>query len=172
MEKPDIKKLKYPIWFHVIFYCLTVVVPLILIMVEGFSAKTSSFRWTFGVVSMLLVSWLAIYNWLLRGIKKKVEDRKSKLEHDYEIDVGNSDKIKYIWFSNEMKLAIISAVNIVLWGTLFGVVLTGIAQGVMAIQGALITICILYVVAYILKFCTIIFLRGEEKGEIDDGEKE
>lgn len=171
MKKPDIKKLKYPKWFHITFYCLTVIVPLILIMVEGFGAKTSSFRWTFGVVSMLLVAWLAIYNWLLRGLKQKVEDRKSKLEHDYEIDVGNLEKIKYIWFSNEMKLSIISAINIALWGTLFAVVLTGIAEGVMAIKGAIVIICTLYVIAYTLKLGTILYLRGEEKGDINDGEE-
>lgn len=172
MKKLDIKKLKYPKWFHITFYCLTVIAPLILIMVEGFGAKTSSFRWTFGVISMLVVVWLAIYNWLLRGLKQKVEDRKSKLEHDYEIDVGNLEKIKYIWFSNEMKLSIISAINIALWGVLFAVVLTGIAEGVMAIKGAIITICTLYVIAYTLKFCTILYLRGEEeKGDINDGEE-
>lgn len=170
MTKPEIKKLTYPVWFHITFYCLTVIVPLILIMIEGFGAKSSTFRWTFGVLSMLLVGWLAIYNWLLRGIKKKVEERKGKLEHDYEIDVGNLEKIKYIWFSNELKLAIISAVNVALWGTFFAVVLSGIAEGVMAIKGALITICTLYVIAYTFKFCTILFLRGEEKGDISDGE--
>lgn len=171
MNKPDIKKLKYPTWFHITFYCLTVIVPLILIMVEGFSAKTSSFRWTFGVVSMLLVAWLAIYNWLLRGLKKKVEDRKSKLEHDYEIDLGNLEKIKYIWFSNEIKLSIISTINVAIWGVLFAVVLTGIAEGVIAIKGAVVTICTLYVIAYTLKFCTILYLRGEEKGDVNDGEE-
>ena len=171
MNKPDIKKLKYPTWFHITFYCLTVIVPLILIMVEGFSAKTSSFRWTFGVVSMLLVAWLAIYNWLLRGLKKKVEDRKSKLEHDYEIDLGNLEKIKYIWFSNEIKLSIISTINVAIWGVLFAVVLTGIAEGVIAIKGAVVTICTLYVIAYTLKFCTILYLRGEEKGDLNDGEE-
>lgn len=172
MKKPEIKKLKYPLWFHITFYCLTVIIPLILIMVEGFGAKSSTFRLTFGVLSMLLVAWLAIYNWLLRGIKTKVEDRKGKLEHDYEIDVGNLEKIKYIWFSNEMKLAIISAVNVAIWGIFFAVILSGIAEGVMAIKGAILIICTLYVIAYTFKFCTILFLRGEEKGDITDGEKE
>ena len=171
MKKPDIKRLKYPLWFHIIFYCLTVVVPLILIMVEGFCAKTSTFRWTFGVLSLILVAWLAIYNWLLQGLQKKVADRKSKLEHDYEIDVGNPEKIKYIWFSNELKLAIIQAANVFVWGAFFAVVLTGIAEGVMAIRGAVLTICIIYVIAYIFKFCTILYLRGEEKGDLDDGEE-
>lgn len=172
MNKQDIKKLKYPVWFQIVFYCLTIVVPLILIMIEGFGAKSSAFRWTFGVLSLILVAWLAIYKWLLQGIQKKVEDRKSKLEHDYEIDVGNLDKIKFIWFSNEMKLAIIQAINVFVWGAFFAVVLTGIAEGVMAIRGAVITICILYVIAYIFKFCTIAYLRGnEEKGDVDHGEE-
>lgn len=172
MKKQDIKRLKYPTWYHIIFYCFTVVVPLILIMIEGFGAKSTSFRWTFGVLALILVAWLAIYKWLLQGIQKKVEERKDKLEHDYEIDVGNLDKIKYIWFSNEIKLAIIQAINVAVWGAFFAVVLTGIAEGVMAIKGAVILICTLYVIAYAFKFCVILYLRGnEDKGDDANGDE-
>lgn len=171
MTKQDIKRLKYPLWFHIFFYCLTVIIPLVLIMIEGFGAKSPAFRWTFGALSLILVAWLAIYNWLIRGIKKKVEERKSKLEHDYEIDVGNLEKIKYIWYSNEIKLAIIQAVNVFVWGAFFILILTGIANGVMAIKGAIVIICSLYIIAYIVKFITILWLRGEEKGDLSDGEQ-
>lgn len=169
-KKVDIKKLKYPLWFHIVFYSLTVIVPLILIMIEGFGAKSSAFRWTFGAISLILVGWLAVYNWLLKGTKSKIVDRKSKLEHDYEIEVGDSDKIKFIWFSNELKLNVISIINTSIWGIFFALILTGIADGIMAIKGAIIIICTLYVVAFALKVCLILSLRGSEvKG---DGENE
>lgn len=173
MKKPVIKKLKYPLWFHIVFYCLTVLVPLVLIMVEGFSSHVSYFRWTFGVLAIIVLSWSAIYKWLLTGLRKKIADRKLQLEHDYEIDVGNPDKIKYIWFSNEQKLAIVDAANIGLWGLFIAVIAVGIAEGFMAIKGAVLCIAAVYVIAYVMKFLTITFLKGYEKGDDNnEGAKE
>ena len=154
MKKPDIKRLRYPLWFHIVFYCLTVLIPLILIMVEGFSSHVSYFKWTFGVLALLVLTWSAIYKWLLSGMRKRIEERKHQLEHDYEIDVGNPEKIRYIWFTNEQKL----------------VIAVGIAEGFMAIKGATICIAALYVIAYVIKFLTITFLKGYEKGDKNNGE--
>lgn len=170
MKKPDIKRLRYPLWFHIVFYCLTVLIPLILIMVEGFSSHVSYFKWTFGVLALLVLTWSAIYKWLLSGMRKRIEERKHQLEHDYEIDVGNPEKIRYIWFTNEQKLAIVEAANIGLWGLLIAVIAVGIAQGFMAIKGATICIAALYVIAYVIKFLTITFLKGYEKGDKNNGE--
>lgn len=170
MKKPVINKLKYPLWFHLVFYCCTVVVPIILVLVEGLSSHHTWFKWTFGIIATLVVTWSAVYKWLLTGQLKKIIERKSKLEHDYEVDVGNAEKIKYIWFSNEQKLAIVDALNIGFWGAFIVIVAYGIAKGFMAIKGAALCITALYIMAYVVKFITITFLKGYE----DDleGEKE
>lgn len=165
MKKPDIKKLKYPLWFQIVFYCLTVVIPVCLIIVEGLTSKSSKFKITFGVIALIVLVWSAINKWLLSRIRHNIDERKIQLEHDYEIDVGNPDKIKYIWFSNEQKLAIFDTLNIGLWGLLFAVIAIGVSSAVMSIKGALICIFALYIIAFVSKFMIITILKGYDKGD-------
>lgn len=165
MKKPDIKRLKYPLWFQIVFFVLTVIVPLILLMVEGYKSPSTSFKWTFGVLSSLVVIWAFINKFVISRFVEKVKEREVKLIHDYEIDVGNLDKIKWLWFTNEQKLAAFNAISIALYGSLFGVALTAISKGLMAIRGLIAIVAICYVVAYAMKFIVISVLKG--KGDID-----
>lgn len=171
MKKPVINKLEYPLWFHLVFYCSTVVIPVVLIFLEGVSSRYAWFKWTFGVIAFIIISWSAIYKWLLTGLRSKIIERKTKLEHDYEIDVGNLQKIKYIWFSNEQKLAIVDALNVGFWGMFIAIITYGISKGFMAIKGAAVCITVLYVIAYLTKFIVITFLKGFEGDVEDDDEK-
>lgn len=167
-KKPQIKKLKYPLWFQIGFYILTIIVPLVLVMVEGYKSPSTGFKWTFGIISGLVLLWSFVDKFVIANLKTKIQDRKSKLEHDYEIDVGNPDKIKYIWFTNEQKLAIFETIHIALWGALLCIVLTAIANGIMLIKGALMMIAICYVAAYALKFIAITIQKGGENYEDDE----
>lgn len=168
MKKPDIKRLKYPLWFQIVFFILTVIAPLVFLMVEGYQAKCEDgtpaigFKLTFGVMSSLVIVWSFINHFIIKRLKDKIEERQVKLEHDYEIDVGNPTKIKWLWFTNEMKLAIFNTISITLYGTLFAIVITAIAKQLMAIRGAIILIAIFYVVAYALKFIVITVKRGKD----------
>ena len=95
MNKPVINKLKYPMWFQIVFYCSTVAIPVCLILAEGLTSKQSWFKWSFALIATIVIAWSAIYKWLLTGMRDKIAERKTKLEHDYEIDVGDTNKIKY-----------------------------------------------------------------------------
>lgn len=167
-KRPQIKRLQYPLWFRIVFYILTILVPLILVMVEGYKSPSTGFKWTFGIVSGLVVLWSFVDKFIVANFKSKIQDRKAKLEHDYEIDVGNPDKIKYIWFTNEQKLAVFELVHMALWGALLAIVLTAIANGIMLIKGTILMIAICYVVAYTLKFIAITIARGGEDYEDDE----
>lgn len=162
MNKPVINKLKYPMWFQIVFYCSTVAIPVCLILAEGLTSKQSWFKWSFALIATIVIAWSAIYKWLLTGMRDKIAERKTKLEHDYEIDVGDTNKIKYIWFSNEQKLAIVDAVNILVWGAFIFLVSHGIAKGFMAIKAASLSITALYVIAYVIKFLVITYMKGYE----------
>lgn len=171
MKKPVINKLKYPTWFQIAFYCLTVVIPVCLILLEGLTSEHSWFKWSFAVIATTVIAWSAIYKWLLTGMRDKITERKTKLEHDYEINVGDENKIKYIWFSNEQKLAIVDAINILVWGAFITLVSHGIANGFMAIKVASLSITALYVIAYVIKFLLITHMKGYEYND-DEGVKE
>lgn len=161
-KKPDIKYLRYPLWCQIVFFCLTTIVPIIFVMVEGYKSPSTSFKWTFGIVSGLFVVWSFIYKFLVKGAEDAWRERQLKLEHDYEIDVGNSEKIRWLWFNYELKLNICMVVRIGLLGLLLGVVINAIAESLMQVRGIIIAIAICYVVAYTIKFIVIAAKKGAE----------
>lgn len=166
MKKPNIKKLKYPLWFTITFYILTVILPIVLVMVEGYKSPDIAFRWTFGIISGLLILWVFVYKFLISNKEKQMVDKKSQLEHEYEIEVGNSKSIKWLWFSNEQKLAIFNAVQVLLFGSFLAVIAIGISSGFMQIKAVVIMISICYIFSYVLKFILISILK--DKQEEDD----
>ena len=170
-KKPDIKRLKYPLWSQIVFFVLTVVAPIVFIMVEGYQSPRTGFKITFSLLCGLVVGWSFLSKFVLGKFEHKWRDRQSKLEHDYEIDVGNADKIRWLWFNNEMKLNACTAVKIALWGSLLAVVLNEVAEGFMKIKGMIILIAICYVLAYMLKFAVIAAAKGAETYEDDEQQK-
>ena len=172
MKKPNIKKLKYPLWFQITFLILTVAVPLITLVVQGLNSPSKVFRVSFTMICILLVAWIFIYKFVIKGIEEKLDKKKAALEHDYEIDVGDAEKCKWLWYSNELILSIINAVHVVLIGALIMLIAIGIQEAAFKIKGAAIFITILYLVAYISKFIMILALRGKELEEVENGTEE
>ena len=169
MKKPNITKLKYPLWFQIVFLFLTVVAPLITLLVSGLNSPSKVFRITFTVLCMILIFWAFIYKFVIKGIEDKLEKRKVALEHDYEIEVGNTDKARWLWFSNELLLSIIKAIHVLLIGALIALIAVGIQEAVLQIKGITFFITTLYLAAYISKFTIILILRGKETDEVDNG---
>ena len=168
MNKPKIKKLKYPLWFQITFLLLTVVAPLTTLVVLGLNSPSQVFRCSFTVICTLLIAWLFIYKFVIKGIEEKLQNKKSALEHDYEIDAGNKEKAKWLWFSNELALSIFNAIHVALIGVLILLITIGIQEAALKIKGAMYFIATLYLLAYIFKFILILTLRGKEQ-EVNDG---
>ena len=165
MKKPNIKKLKYPLWFNITFYLLTVLFPIVSVLIDGFKSPNRVFRITFSIIAGLIIIWTFVNKFIISTYKKKLTDEKSKLEHEYEIEVGSSEKIKWLWFTNEQKLSIFAAVQSLLIGALIIVLAIGASDGCMTIKGLTAFVAICYVVAYIMKFVTITVLKGKEDEE-------
>lgn len=162
MKKPNIKKLKYPIWFQITFFTLTIVAPLILLFIQGLNSPSKVFRVTFSVVCFAIIIWMFVHRFILKDIETKLKNHKTALEHDYEIEAGNVDKCKWLWFSNELILSVINAVQVFILGALIALIVAGIQEAVLKLKGATLFIATLYLVAYLLKFIIILYLRGEE----------
>lgn len=172
-EKPNIKKLEYPLWFNITFYCLTILVPIVSIMTQGFQSHNTMFKISFGLVASSLLLWSFIHKFIISNIETTIRTRKVALEHDYEIEVGSSEKIKYLWFNKELWLTIINLIQIVIIGGFLLVLVIGLEAGAIALKGAAYLIGISYAMAYITKLSYILNVRDkEEKTEVDDGQKE
>lgn len=168
MNNPNIKKLKYPLWFTIIFYLLTVLFPIVAILVDGFRSPDRTFRITFSVIAGLIIIWTFVNKFIISTYKKKLTDEKSKLEHEYEVEVGNPEKVKWLWFENEQRLSIFAAIQSALLGALFIVLAIGAANGCMTIKGLSAFVMICYIAAYVMKFITITVLKGKENDDTEN----
>lgn len=172
MKKPNIKKLQYPLWFNITFYILTILLPIVLVMVQGYKSPNGAFRWTFGIITGLILVWSFLKKFLLKGKIKLLRDKKATLEHEYEIELGNTDKVKYLWFVNEELLTALNAIEVAIFGGLIALLAYGAASGLFAIKASTCMISICYIVAYTIKFIVITTLKGNEyKEEEVDGQE-
>lgn len=172
MSKPNIKKLKYPLWFNIVFAILTLGIPLGLFVYEGLSAantqKGTIFKLSFMAILVLVIAWWFIYHFVIKKYIDKLTASQAQLEHDYAVEIGNPDKVKYLWYNNEKILTIINIIGASLYGTLAGVIALGVQAGLMKVKTVLFLVSICYVVAYTIKFMLLI-TRKEAKDEKANG---
>lgn len=165
MNKVD--KLKYPTWFVVVFYLLTIALPLIYILVEGYKAPSQTFRITFTIVIGLCIFWLFLNKFMLKNKFTEIKNRKVQLEHEYQIQVGNTDNIKKLWYDNEVMYNIIMALSIFIYGLTIIVIAYGISLGCLKVKAMTTIITCSYVLAYLLKFLVLALVlnNDNENGE-------
>lgn len=166
MSKPKIKKLGYPLWFNLVFYILTLLVPVVLLFVEVLKAAEipAAFKVTFVALTLIMLVWFLVKKLILNRIETKLVAKQVALEHDYSIDVGDPIKIKYLWMANQRKLAIWDFITVIVYGGLPIVLVMGIVSLLESITGILMIIVGLYLIAYTLKF-VVLTLRGDVEDE-------
>lgn len=169
-SKLKINKLRYPTWFNILFFCLTIIAPISLIVIEGFKAPPgvlgTTFKISFSVICAAIIAWVMINHFWIKSIKDKLSAKQIALEHDYSIDNGNPIKIKHLWYQNEIKLSLFNLVSVVLYGGLTVLILLGVASKLMEVKGLIMIALSLYVIAYTIKF--IIMLKGYEDEQVED----
>lgn len=168
MKKQNIKRLKYPIWFHIVFYVLIVLIPMIAVLYEGFNSPSATFRFTFGVFCGLIIAWIFIRKFALNGLEKNLRDKKAGFEHDYSIEVGNPDAISYLWHRNELWLTILNLIQVVLIGGLLLLIVYGISSACMRFTGTIYIVAISVLLGFAFKL--IYILCQKPKSEVKEDE--
>lgn len=162
----EIKKLGYPLWFHVLFFLLTVVVPIALIAFEGLKAPAtpsgSAFKVSFIGLSLGIFTWFFAKRFLIKNWEAKLISSQAALEHDYSIQVGNPELTKYHWYSNESKLSIINMINVLLYGGLTFLIMLGVSSALIEIKHVVLIVTGLYVIAFTIKFVFLTMRSGTD----------
>lgn len=174
MNKQNIKKLQYPLWYRIMFAILTLGIPLGLFVYEGLSAantqKGTIFKWSFMAILVLIIAWWFVNKFIIEKYIKKITAAQAQLEHDYSVEIGNPEKIKFLWYNNEKILTIINLVTLTLYGALASIIAVGIQAGLIKIKTVLVLIIICYVVAYTLKFMLLITRKESTDEEANERE--
>lgn len=175
MSKPNIKKLKYPLWYNIVFAILTVAIPLGLFVYECLSAAHTQagvvFKVTFVGFTLAIIAWLFLNHFVIKKFKEKVRAKQLLLEHDYSAQVGNPDALKAMWYANERWLTLFEIAGVLLYGGLGALILIAVQSAIIKVKGILIIIAICYTIAYTIKYLLLI-LRKEATDETDNGAEE
>lgn len=175
MSKPNIKKLKYPLWYNIVFAILTVAIPLGLFVYECLSAAHTQagvvFKVTFVGLTLAIIAWLFLNHFVIKKFKEKVRAKQLLLEHDYSAQVGNPDALKAMWYANERWLTLFEIAGVLLYGGLGALILIAVQSAIIKVKGILIIIAICYTIAYTIKYLLLI-LRKEAVNETNVGAEE
>lgn len=175
MSKPNIKKLKYPLWYNIVFAILTVAIPLGLFVYECLSAAHTQagvvFKVTFVGLTLAIIAWLFLNHFVIKKFKEKVHAKQLLLEHDYSAQVGNPDALKTMWYANERWLTLFEIAGVLLYGGLGALILIAVQSAIIKVKGILIIIAICYTIAYTIKYLLLI-LRKEATDETDNRTEE
>lgn len=175
MSKPNIKKLKYPLWYNIVFAILTVAIPLGLFVYECLSAAHTQagvvFKVTFVGLTLAIIAWLFLNHFVIKKFKEKVHAKQLLLEHDYSAQVGNPDALKAMWYANERWLTLFEIAGVLLYGGLGALILIAVQSAIIKVKGILIIIAICYTIAYTIKYLLLI-LRKEATDETDNRTEE
>ena len=173
MSKQNIKKLKYPLWYNIVFAILTVAIPLSLFVYECLSAAHTQaavvFKVSFVAMVLAIIAWLFLNYFVIKKFKNKVIAKQSLLEHDYSADVGNPEALKTLWYANERWLTLFEIVGILLYGGLGALILVAVQSGIIKIKGILLLVAICYMIAYTLKYLLLIMRKEVSDEQTDNG---
>lgn len=174
-SKQDIKKLKYPLWYNIVFAILTIVIPLGLFVYECLSAAHTQagvvFKVSFVSIVIAIIAWLFVNHFVIKKYKAKILTRQTQLEHDYSAEIGNAEALKTMWYSNERLLTLFEVITVILYGGLGALIIVAIQTSLIKVRGILIIIATCYVLAYTIKYMLLIS-RKEASDETNDRTKE
>lgn len=165
----QVKKLKYPLWLDIVFTILTVVAPIILIVVQGLTSPSQTFRFSFTVICSFLLSWIFIKKFIIKAKEDKLIKEKVNLEHDYSIDVGDPKKCKFLWITNELWLTLFNAIETTLFGLTILLLVVGIENANIKVKFSSFSVIIFYLLAFGMK---IIYLLAKKEALEEKEEEE
>jgi len=147
----NVPKLKLKLWQELMYLFFVAIVPIGVASAEVFTSPSKAFSISFSFIGAALIAFLCIKKFLLNDKLKALKDECRMLEHDYSINVGNSNLTRLKWGRCN---AIIYAVNIVmitLVAVLLVMFITGLTNELIKFKGASILIFISVTIALILK---------------------
>jgi hypothetical protein len=169
-------KLKMPLWQNIVYFLLTVIIPLVFVYVEVGLSKSTGFKVTFIFLTLILVIYEFLKKFIIKNQISKINADIVHLEHDYSNGIGESKLIKHNWLNRKLQEYLISSLSVVILMICTVLMINAIVSKLIQFKGAFIIICLCYFVAFIFKIITYSYekirdlLKKEVKSEETDGE--
>ena len=162
------EKLKLNIWQELLYLLFVMLVPVVISAIEVFSSHSTMFKITFSSIGTVLIAIIVIRKFVLKSQIEKLQNKCLMDEHDYEIDVGNKQKLKHNWAVCNMIILAYHAIVLILSLILAWLFITALSDQVIAFKGASTIILASCLIGIVLKFCFYAFIARYK--EESDGE--
>lgn len=161
------KKLKFPFWFDILYLALTVATPIVLVVLQAYRTPSAGFQFTFSVFCTILISYVFIKKYVLSKYIDKLYAQNATLELNYQTGVGDKYLTRKMWATNKLIEYSINSVQIVLVAVVFYLIVWGIKYVQMKVEGVLLFIALLYVVAITFRVLGILclFMKRRQHSE-------
>lgn len=139
-----IPKLDLKLWQELIYFLFIAIVPTIIAAVELFSVGDTpsavSFKISFASVGALLLVIIILRKFVFKNYIDKLQAKCVLLEHDYSIEVGNSDNVKVQWARHKIVIYVYNAIIVAIALALAVLFISAIAEQLLKFRGASIII--------------------------------
>lgn len=168
MSKVKVDKLKLSLWQELLYLLFVMVIPIVISACEIFSSHSTVFKITFSSVGCLLITVIVIRKFVLKSHISKLQEKCLMNEHDYEIDVGNKDKLQKTWAIYNMIILAYHAIVMLLSLILAWLFVEALADQLIQFKGAATIILASVLIGIAVRF--IFFAVMANSKEEDDGE--
>lgn len=163
MSKVKVEKLKLSLWQELLYLLFVMVVPIVISACEIFSSHSTPFKITFSSIGCLLITVIVIRKFILKSHIAKLQEKCLMNEHDYEIDVGNKDKLRKTWATYNMIILAYHAIVMLLSLILAWLFISALADQVVQFKGAATIILVNAIVGIGIRFVFFAVMTREKE---------
>lgn len=170
MGKITVNKLRLTWWQELLYLLFVMVVPIVISACEIFSSHDTVFKITFSSIGSVLLTVILVRKFVFKSKIEKLQAKCLMNEHDYEIDVGDKDKLRKTWAIYNMLILIYHAAVLILSIILAWLFISALADQVIQFKGAATIILCSVLVGVIVKVVIFASLTRDIK-ETSNGDK-
>lgn len=152
MSNVKVERLKLCLWQELLYLFFVMLVPAAVSACEVFSSHSTVFKITFSSIGSILMTVIIVRKFVFKSHVMKLQDKCLLNEHDYEIDVGDKDKLRKTWAIYNIIILAYHAIVMLLSVVLTWLFVNALADQIIKFKGAITIILISVFVGILLRF--------------------
>ena len=156
--------LKTPLWLRIVDAILMIGVPAIITGTEIAYSSSVKYKISFFSILVVVIAWMFFSKFVINNYKTKLQSSVTTLELNYNTGVGDKTLTLKLWKKHKLILIILNAITILLGGSVFYLVIYGLAKGLLKFLGASIIIALCYFLSFIIKAIYLATRKVEANG--------
>lgn len=168
MAKVNVDRLRLTWWQELLYLLFVMIIPVVIAACEIFTSHNTVFKVTFSSVGCILIVVILVRKFVFHAKVEKWQEKCIMKEHDYEINVGDKDKLRKTWAIYNMLILAYHSIVLILSLVLAWLFITALCDQFVQFKGASALILASALVGIAVRF--VIFAAMTRTKEEQDAE--